>query len=126
MNRVARRARFALILAVILVGGLAFFLGEYFLNAGKWVVFSGSPHVYSGGNLNSGVATDRDGEILLDMNHGRNYSGDWELREATLHILGDRDGNISAPALGYYSSQMVGFDPVNGIYTVGDQGGRQC
>lgn len=124
MNRVARRARFALILAVILVGGLAFFLGEYFLNAGKWVVFSGSPHVYSGGNLNSGVATDRDGEILLDMNHGRNYSGDWELREATLHILGDRDGNISAPALGYYSSQMVGFNPVNGIYTVGDQGGK--
>ena len=100
MNRVARRARFALILAVILVGGLAFFLGEYLLNAGTWVVFSGSPHVYRGGNLNSGVVTDRAGEVLLDMTDGRSYSGDWELREATLHILGDREGNISAPALG--------------------------
>ena len=124
MNRVARRARFALILAVILLGGLVFFLGEYFVNGKKWVVFSGSPHVYQGGNLNSGIVTDRDGEVLLDMNGTRTYSGDWELREATLHILGDRDGNIRAPALGHYSSQMVGFDPVNGIYSVKGEGGK--
>lgn len=117
MNRVARRAKFALVLVIILIGGLLFFCGEFLLKGKDWVVFSGSPHVYNGLNLSCGVITDRSGELLLDMTGGRTYSEDTELREATLHILGDRQGNISAPALAAYSSQMVGYDILNGIYT---------
>lgn len=124
MNRVARRARFALILAVILIGGLVIFTGEYLVEGKDWVVFSGSPHVYNGLNLNCGVITDRSGEILLDMTDGRTYSEDSLVRRATVHILGDRYGNISAPALAEYSSQMVGYDILNGIYTISGEGGE--
>ena len=87
------------------------------------MVFSGSPHVYTGNNLNCGVVTDRNGTVLLDATDGRQYSDDVMLRMATLHLLGDRDGYINAPAVSQYSSQMVGFDLVNGIYSTSGTGG---
>lgn len=123
MNRIAGRSKFALILAAVLVLGLVIFLGEYLFQAKDWVVFSGSPHVYTGNNLNCGVVTDRNGTVLLDATDGRQYSDDVMLRMATLHLLGDRDGYINAPAVSQYSSQMVGFDLVNGIYSTSGTGG---
>ena len=123
MNRIAGRSKFALILAAVLVLGLVIFLGEYLLQAKDWVVFSGSPHVYTGNNLNCGVVTDRNGTVLLDATDGRQYSDDVTLRMATVHLLGDRDGYINAPAVSQYSSQMVGFDLVNGIYSTSGTGG---
>lgn len=124
MNRVARRAKFALVLAAVLLGGLVWFCADFLIHGSQWVVFSGSPHVYRGGNLDCGVVTDREGRVLLDMTNGRTYADDADLRRATIHILGDRYGNISAPALAEYSSQMVGYDLVNGIYTVNGKSGQ--
>ena len=51
MNRVASRAFVAVLLALLLVAGLGFFVVEYVTNAADWVMFPGSPHVYSGGNI---------------------------------------------------------------------------
>ena len=51
MNRIATRTRTALILALVLLVGLFLFLADYTVNAPKWIVFPGSPHVYKGGNL---------------------------------------------------------------------------
>ena len=115
MNRIAGRSRFVLILAAVLVLGLVIFSGEYLFQAKEWVVFPGSPHVYRGSNLNCGVVTDRTGAVLLDATDGRTYSDDRTVRLATLHLLGDREGYISAPAVSEYSSQMVGFDLINGV-----------
>lgn len=123
MNRIAGRSRFVLILAAVLVLGLVIFSGEYLLQAKEWVVFPGSPHVYRGSNLNCGVVTDRTGAVLLDATDGRTYSDDWTVRLATLHLLGDREGYISAPAVSEYSSQMVGFDLINGVYSTSGTGG---
>ena len=103
MNRIAGRSRFVLILAAVLVLGLVIFSGEYLLQAKEWVVFPGSPHVYRGSNLNCGVVTDRTGAVLLDATDGRTYSDDRTVRLATLHLLGDREGYISAPAVSEYS-----------------------
>ena len=54
------------------------------------------------------------------MTNGRTYADDADLRRATIHILGDRYGNISAPALAEYSSQMVGwgFSLLAGAFTL--------
>lgn len=123
MNRIAGRSKFALALAAVLVLGLVIFCGEYLFQAKDWVVFPGSPHVYRGSNLNCGVVTDRSGTVLLDSTDGREYSEDRTLRMSTLHLLGDRDGYISAPALAGYSSQMVGFDLLNGVYSTSGTGG---
>ena len=123
MNRVARRGMITLLLVMILIVGFVFFLCEYMANAGDWVIFAGSPHVYNGGNIGCGVVTDRDGVLLLDMNDGRHYTSDIALRSATVHWLGDRVGSISAPALSHYASQIAGYDLLSGVYTYADTSG---
>ena len=123
MNRLSRRAKSALALAVLLVAGLVFFLGEFLLKSREWIVFSGSPHVYTGNNLDCGTVTDRNGTILLDSTGRKTYHEDATIRAATIHILGDRYGYISAPALSQYGDAMVGFDLLNGVYTTKGIGG---
>lgn len=123
MNKVASRAAIAVLLALALVAGLAFFVAEYVANAADWVMFPGSPHVYSGGNIGCGVVVDRDGTMLLDMNGDRIYAESKALRKATVHWLGDRYGSISAPALPFHAADLAGYDLVNGVYSYGDAEG---
>lgn len=118
MKRISRRMILLIVLIAVLALGTGVFLVNYFLNAGRWVVFSGSPHVYSGSNLSTGTVTDRSGVLLLDSTDGRTYSDDAELRKATMHLLGDRFGYISAPVLNDYADELVGFTPVDGVYSL--------
>ena len=123
MNRIASRAMILILIVALLLGGFGFFVAEYITKADEWVVFEGSPHVYTGGNIGCGAVTDRSGVLLLDLNEGRTYSNLLSLRQATVHWIGDRYGSISAPALPYYSGKMVGYDLVNGVYSYGQTGG---
>lgn len=123
MNRIARRAGITLLLAILLIAGFVFFICEFTAEAGDWVVFPGSPHVYNGGNIGCGTVVDRDGALLLDLNDGRTYGQSAQLRKSTVHWLGDRNGSINAPALSSYSAQIVGFDLLNGIYNYAQTGG---
>ena len=123
MNKVASRGGIVLLFVLVLVLGLGFFVFEYVTGANDWVTFSGSPHVYNGGNIGTGFVTDRNGVPLLDLSSGRTYSTDAELRKATVHWLGDRNGSVKAPALSAYSAQLAGFDLLNGIYSYGNTGG---
>lgn len=43
------------------------------------------------------------------------YSADEAVREATVHLLGDRYGYISAPLLGNFAEQMIGYDKITGL-----------
>lgn len=123
MNRVASRAAIAVLLALLLVAGMGFFVAEYVTNAKDWVMFSGSPHVYSGGNIGCGTVIDRDDYVLLEMDNGRAYSSSESLRKAMVHWLGDRNGSISAPALPTYAAALAGYDLLNGVYAYGDASG---
>ena len=118
MKKVSNRSIAALILAGILVLGMAAFLVCYFVKGGDWAVFPGSPHVYTSGNLNTGVITDRAGTVLLDSTDGRVYAESEALRRATLHLLGDREGYIAAPLLSEYADAMVGYSPISGTYSL--------
>jgi len=123
MNRVTKRTWLMGAFIWVLVGGMVFFLFDYWVNAGSWVSAGGSPHVYSNTNLSVGTITDRSGTVLLDMTGERSYAENAATRKSTLHWLGDREGNISAAAVSHYAGAMVGFDPVNGIYNSGDSSG---
>ena len=116
MKKVSGRAIFPLILAIVLLAGTVLLCVRYFVKAGEWVTFSGSPHVYTGVNLDGGIVTDRDGTLLLDSTDGRTYSADAVTRTATMHLLGDRYGYIQAPLLGSFADDMIGFDKINGLY----------
>ncbi len=123
MNRVASRGAIAILLALLLVAGLGFFVAEYVTNAADWVMFPGSPHVYSGGNIGCGTVVDASGVVLLDMNGERTYTSSENLRKATVHWLGDRNGSINAPALPTHASNLAGYDLVNGVYAYGETSG---
>lgn len=124
MNRIAGRAWIALVFVAIVCVGVLLFLGDYFANGADWVMFPGSPHVYSGGRLSSGMVLDRSGALLLDYSDGKTYAPDASLRRAMLHWLGDREGNIRGSAITEYTDSLVGFDPINGVYAYGEAQGR--
>ncbi len=123
MNRIAKRSFITGLLALLLIAGMAFFVTEYISESSRWVMFSGSPHVYTGGNIGCGVATDKNGILLLDLNQGRQYSESTVLRKSTVHWLGDRNGSVSAPALPKYAAQLAGYDLLSGVYSYGGSSG---
>ena len=123
MNRVTKRTWLMSLFIIILVVGMVFFLWEYVTKAQKWVVFSGSPHVYNSANLGLGTVTDRSGKTLLDITDDRTYSSDAATRKSTLHWLGDRKGYITANAVSNYAAEMSGFDLINGLYDASGVGG---
>ena len=123
MNRIIGRSRILIVLILVLALGSGFFVGEYFTKSGDWILFSGSPHIYNAGNIGCGVITDRDGILLLDMTDGRTYAENAALRYSTIHWLGDRQGNISAPALAHYAEAVAGFNKFTGRYAYGGTGG---
>ena len=106
-----------MLLVLVLVGGLGFFVYEYFTQADQWVVSAGSPHVYNSSNIGCGQVVDRTGPMLLDLTASRVYAADQTVRKSTLHWLGDRKGQISAPAVSYYAKEMTGYDIVDGLYS---------
>lgn len=124
MNRVMSRARVLMVLVLVLALGVTFFLGEYLINSNKWVHSAGSPHIYNAENIGCGQIADRNGNLLLDLTGSRTYAEIPSLRASTLHWLGDRQGNISAPALSYYAKEIAGFDPLSGLYAYGGVGGQ--
>lgn len=116
MNRVTKRTWLMGLFVLILVGGMVFFVWDYWNHASAWISAPGSPHVSNRGNIGVGTVTDRFGTVLLDMGEERTYSSSETTRKSTLHWLGDRQGKISAGAVSHYAGAMVGFDPINGIY----------
>lgn len=120
MHRVANRGLIAMVLVLALAAGMVFFFMEYATKAEDWVMFTGSPHVYSGGKLSGGTVTDRTGTRLLDLSGGRTYASSAALRKAMLHWTGDREGNILVPALSEYADEMLGYNVVNGVYAPSD------
>ena len=122
MNRVSRRAWALVVLIAVLLGGLCFFVTEYFQNASDWVCYTGSPHLYSNSDL--GTVVDRSGEILLTLGQGRTYAESKALRKATLHWLGDREGKIYAPLVSGYADEMSSYDLINGLYAYSEAQGQ--
>ena len=114
MKSIAKRTWFALILACILLFGVLTFAIRYFLYAERWVSFTGSPHVYTNGKLDTGEIVDRGGEVLYTSAKDRTYAESAALRKATLHLIGDRAGNIPPRILRAYASKLFGYDKLNG------------
>jgi len=110
-----------LVVAGLILAGLLGFVGTYFVKAGDWVSFPGSPHLYSGINPNTGIVTDRNGVQLLDATGERTYSDNLNLRMATIHLLGDRYGYIEAPVLSTYSEKLVSFNVFTGLFHTSEQ-----
>ena len=82
MNKLAKRAWFALALAGVLLVGLLVIVVRYFKDSPDWVTFQNNPHVYNNGVMDSGTVVDRDGTVLFDATDGRSYADSETLRKA--------------------------------------------
>ncbi|MBO4212006.1 MAG: penicillin-binding protein [Oscillospiraceae bacterium] len=124
MKSISARTSFALILASILLFGLLSFVIRFFLYADRWVSFVGSPHVYTNGRLDTGDILDRSGEVLYSSDRDQSYSDNVLIRTATLHLLGDREGNIPARLISSFASKLFGYNKLTGTSAMETKGGE--
>ena len=123
MRKQERRAWICLVLAAMLVAGVAIFGYRLVKNGGEWATFYGNTQIYTDGVINRGTVTDRYGEELLTLTkEGPVYSGDYETRVATVHAVGDPEGNVSTGAISLFRSELIGYDIMNGIYDTSAEG----
>lgn len=113
MKQLKNRTVFVLAFAVALVAGLVLFLGLYVVQGGDWAAFSANRHAYTNGRLTSGALYDRNGDLLYDC-ETQSYGGDKLTRKSLLHVIGDREGNISTGALRTFSTELLGYSPLFG------------
>ena len=120
MKKIERRAFICLALALLLAAGLGFFLVKYFLDGGSWASSAFNRHLYnSSGQLASGTVLDRDGDVLswTEEDGARRWYDNSTVRKATLHAVGDAQGNIGTGALVAFADQLSGYNLLTGAYS---------
>lgn len=118
MKKIERRAVVCAILALLLAAGLCLFLVRYLLDGGSWASSAFNRHLYnSDGVLASGTVLDRDGDVLSTAEDGkRTYYDNETVRKATLHAVGDLQGNIGTGALNAFADKLTGYNLLNGAF----------
>lgn len=113
MKQLGYRAIMVLCFILLLAGGTTLFCTRYVSDGGDWAASKVNSGVYENGKLRRGAIYDRDGDLLLDAVSG-SYADSGAVRKSTLHLIGDRAGNISASATKLMADRLVGFNPVMG------------
>lgn len=118
MKKIERRAVVCGALALVLALGLGLFLVRYVTRGGDWASSAFNRHLYdTSGVLASGTVLDRDGDVLSSVENGkRTYYSDATVRKATLHAVGDLQGNIGTGALNAFADELTGYSLLNGAF----------
>ena len=125
MKAVTKRIYICLILVVAMTFGMLVYLVRYFKDGDDWVSFPVNRHAYSDGVIALGKITDRNGIVLAEMSrNGITYNESLSIRKSTLHAVGDVEGNIGTGAIEYFATELMGYNPFTGVYSVSDKGNR--
>ena len=118
MKKIERRAVVCSILALLLAIGMGVFLFRYLTDGGSWASSAFNRHLYNtDGVLASGTVLDRDGDVLSTVENGkRTYYDNETVRKATLHAVGDLQGNIGTGALNAFADKLTGYSLLNGAF----------
>lgn len=119
MRKIEKRALACLLLALALAAGLTIFCYQYVTRGGDWASYPFNRHMYNEqGQLISGAILDRDGDVLTEVKDGkRTYYPDETVRRATLHAVGDPQGNIGTGALTAFADELSGYNLITGGYS---------
>lgn len=119
MRKIEKRAALCLLLAIFLALGLGVFCFQYVTRGGDWASYPFNRHMYNNsGQLISGAIYDRDGDVLTEVQDGkRTYYPDATVRRATLHAVGDPQGNIGTGALTAFADALSGYNLITGGYS---------
>ncbi len=120
MKMITRRGLFLLILIVGFLGGLGFMSYSLVTEGSSWAMQPYNGSIYRNGELIAeGEISDVNGEVLAQTVDGeRVYNENDDVRKATLHAVGDTMGFISTGVQNVYESRLVGYNPLNGIYSI--------
>lgn len=118
MKQLGYRALMVLCFIALLAGGTLLFCGRYVADGADWAASKVNSGVYESGRLRRGAVYDRSGVLLYDAASGA-YAADKTVRKATLHLVGDRAGNIASSALKSMADALVGFSPITGTASGG-------
>ncbi|MGM9661709.1 MAG: penicillin-binding transpeptidase domain-containing protein [Oscillospiraceae bacterium] len=113
MKQLGYRAVMVLCFIVLLGAGTLFFCGRYVTSGDDWAASRVNSGVYENGRLRRGAIYDANGVLLYDAASG-SYAEDKTVRKATLHLVGDKAGNIASSATRIMADRLVGFNPVTG------------
>lgn len=122
MKKIERRTLVCLVLALCLAAGMCVFVGKYLLDGGSWASSAFNRHLYNtDGQLASGTVLDRDGDVLSTVTEDgkRTYYDNVDVRKATLHAVGDLQGNIGTGALNAFADKLTGYNLLNGAFGAG-------
>ena len=123
MKKIETRAIMCLLLGAVLLAGLCFFVYEDWNEGSQWVVYEGNRDVFADGDLAKGGLYDTNGKLLMkNTADGMIFNDDADIRAACMHLTGDKDNNISTGANRLFLDKMIGYDFVNGIYTLNNDG----
>ena len=108
MKKVKRRAASALLIAALLVVGLAVYLVRLADDGGAWAS-------YFNGGTPGGTILDRNGVVLYTSDDsGFSFAEDWSTRVACYHLIGDTAGNIRTGALRQFRDKLAGYSFIEG------------
>jgi len=106
-------------LIAVAVFGMGFYVVRYFVYGTSWATAPFNATVFHEGVLISGRVTDRNNVVLADVTDGkRTFAESSDVRRAVLHAVGDREGNIGTGALRVYASELIGYNPLTGAFSV--------
>ena len=113
MKQVRQRTIFIFVIVALFLLGLGILCVRYVSRGRTWAAFAANDSAYTNGILSAGQITDRNGVLLYD-GASQSYNESEDIREATLHAVGDEAGNISTSALSQFQGQLIGYSLLSG------------
>lgn len=96
MKKLEKRAIICLALAAVLFLGIGVFTYRFVVYGSDWATFYANQHIYTEGRLAVGSIYDINGKLLTENKDGKiKYNDDELIRRATVHAVGDMNGNIA-------------------------------
>lgn len=112
-----------LFLGLVLFLGVGVFCYRYYTEGDDWASYEGNRDVYTKGDLSKGALYDANGLLLMQNTEGGTiYNENADIRCALMHITGDKDNNISTGANRAFTDELIGYDFVNGVYSLNNAG----
>ncbi len=120
MKRTAKRSLVVLLLVVVVLGGLGFLGFKLTVNGERWAMLRANSHLTENGSfVAAGNILDRNGEVLAKTEDSKRIYNDSErVRRSVLHIIGDTEGYISSGVQTAYKTQLTGYNPVTGLFSL--------
>lgn len=118
MNRVAKRAKYLSVFIAFFILCGSIFINDYRSHAHSWVVHPSNKNIYNNGELTvaGSVFSSDEYSLLQSDSNGLSYAQNATMRKATLHVIGDKDNNITSGVLSSQKDKLIGYDLLNGLY----------